>query len=305
MLTFTSQRNLYGDLTNNETTANLALGDSIIQAETRRLVAKLGDNFLQTTGTAQVNGTAQTRYQLPNRLKTLRRVRVQDGANFYPVEPSPNRKHWDYLTYSGTSVTATYPSYYYVSGGRQIEFWPLMSGTTQIIHFDYDKRHLDQTVADYTTGAVGTATINSTAVTGSATVWTESMNGRFLQIAKSNTYANDGDADWYEIDYVISSTALALKRAYMGHTITQGNASYVIGEVSPLPDGFHELPVYRGAEFYFSKNDEARSQYFRQLANDLETDLLSANTATESVVLDDPYDTEIPPNINSYPRSIG
>ena len=41
------------------------------------------------------------------------------------------------------------------------------------------------------------------------------MVGRFFMIEKSDTYENDGDGDFYEVNIVNSSTQLNLKKKYV------------------------------------------------------------------------------------------
>lgn len=303
MLTLTQQRDFYGLLTTGTAnTQNLNFGERIINSETRRIVAKLGDNLLHTTGTASAVANQQA-YELPNKMKKLRGVVFTIGNDSRQARRSPNREHWDYLnTSSATAYTSDFADWYYLLN-RQILYWPTPASASAVITYDYDKLFADSTVADYTTGTIQQVTNGSTSIIGASTSWGSAMVGRFLRIEKSNTWGNDGDGYFYEIDSVTSTTRLELTKNYEGHTIVGGAAVYLIGEVSPLPDGFHELPVYRAAEFYFSKIDQARSQYFRQLANDLETELLAANEPSQLVVVEEDEDREDNPNL--YPRSIG
>ena len=303
MLTLSQQKNLYGEFTTGTAAvANLEFGERIIRAETRRVVAKLGDNLLHTisNGSAVAN---QQEYELPNRLKKLRAVTFQIGSNVQYVRLSPNRAHWDSLnTASSTAYTANFPEWYYPIA-RKIRYWPTPSSGSATITYDYDVRFIDQTVADYITGTIDTATPGSATIIGVSVTWSSAMVGRFMQIDKSNTYANDGDADFYEIGSIRTSTQLNLVKPYEGHSIVSGAATYKIGEISPLPDGFHELPVYKAAEFYYSKSDQTRSTYFRSLAKDLEDELMNANDPSQLVMVEDA--DEISENPNNFVRGVG
>lgn len=303
MLTNTEQRNLYGELTSGTANvANLDFGQRIMNAETRRLVSKMSDHLLHVTGTAQAQANIQE-YELPNRMKKLRGVTFTIGSDTRYVRKSPNRRHWDTLnTGVATSYTSDYPEWYYLLNTKVL-YWPTPSSGSAVITYDYDKRFIDSTLADYTTGNILTTTEGSANVVGTSTTWGSAMVGRYLKIEKNNTYANDGDGDYYEIKSVSSATALVLQKTYQGHSIVSGSGAYRIGEVSPLPDGFHELPVYRGSEFYYSKNDQNRSQYFRGLANDLEKELLAANSPSDLVAVEESDEESY--NQNNYPRSIG
>ena len=67
------------------------------------------------------------------------------------------------------------------------------------------------TTESYTTGTCD-ATLGSTTVAGTSTVWTSAMAGRFMQI-------NETDP-WYRISSVTSGTELELEDAYIGDTDT-------------------------------------------------------------------------------------
>ena len=273
----------------------------MINAETRRLVAKLSDHLLHTTGTASAVNNQQE-YELPNKLKKLRAVTFTIGSDVQYVKRSPSREHWDSLnTSTPTAITASFPEWYYPIA-RRIRYWPTPASTAAVITYDYDIRYIDSTIADYVTGTIVTLTQGSTTVDGGSTTWSTAMVGRYMQIAKSNTFASDGDGDFYEIGRFFTTTQVGLVKTYAGHSVTSGAATYLIGEVSPLPDGFHELPIYRACEFYYSKNDKVRQAYFKGLADNLESELFNANDPSDHVVVED--SDRISENPNNYPRSL-
>lgn len=281
MLTYTGQRNLYGDLTDT-TTANLTLGDKLINAETRRLVAKMSGHLLARTGTGTTTAGTQA-YELPNRVKKLRTVVITVGSTRWPVRRSTSREHWDSVNI--VSSSSDIPVWYFEIG-RQVLVWPTPASSSNTITYEYDARHIDLSVADYTTGTIATATSASTGITGSGSSWNSSMAGRYIQITKSGAAATNGDGDFYEISSVTNTTTLVLVKPYAGTSISGGSATYLIGEVSLLPDGFHELPVYRATQIYYSKKDREQSLLFKGLADELEKGLLNANDPNDSMVLD-------------------
>lgn len=304
MLSRTEQRNLYGKLTNNESSSNLSLGDTLIDSETRRIISKVDSNLLHdvTTGTTIAN---VQNYPLPGNLKKLRSVTIDQGTTRWPVLESPNRDHWNELNIvSPTSYTSNVPVYYYIIG-REIYIWPTPGTASQTIIYDYDKKLNEQMADDYTVGSIATVTTGSTNIlantSGTSLLWTDSMAGRYLQITKTNN-ANSGDGEWYEIKEVSNATTIVLKTNYQGQAITSGTATYIIGEISPLPDGFHELPVYRAAEIYWSKNNEIRAGLMRDIADRLESELKNANEETTNVIINEDVERV---NGNNYPRNIG
>lgn len=304
MLSYTESRNLYGKLTNNESADNLAVGDSLIAAETKRLIAKISGNLLETEAVGTTVANQQT-YQLPNRLKKLRGVTITEGTTIWPIYESPSLDHWQQINSTGTSYTSDIP-YWYRIFNRQIKFNPIPASSANVITYTFDKRYIEQGVADYAVGSIGTATQGTTTIqgnfNGSATGWTDSMEGRFILITKTNN-TNSGDGEWYEVRTISNATTMIIRAPYEGQNVVNGTAIYTIGEIAPLPDGFHELPVYRSAETYWSKNDQARASLMGGIATRLEGELFAANLASENVVAEDiSRDIENP---NLYVRDIG
>src|SRR3990167_79080 len=79
------------------------------------------------------------------------------------------------------------------------------------------KEFVVQTIPNYTTGSVS-VTKDSRTVTGSGTVWTSAMAGRFLKLNRDN--------ETYEILAVASGTSMTVKTPYIGDTVS--GQSYLI-----------------------------------------------------------------------------
>lgn len=281
MLTYTGQRNLYGQLTNNQQTANLSLGDTIIQLVTRNLVRKLSGNLLKRSATGTTVASTQ-KYDIPARVKKLRQVTITVGGNAYPVKFVPSEDFWAKL--NETTYTSDIPIWARILNG-QIYFWPTPASSSNTITYIYDIMQKDLTIADYTTGSIVSIANGAKAVIGTGTSWTSQMAGRWIRITDSDT-ANTGDGEWYEIASVTDTTHLTLSKNYTGTSIAAGTAAYTIGQVSILPDGYHELPVFRAVQVYYSKIDQNRFAYFKNLADNLEADLIAdhGNETTSPVV---------------------
>lgn len=247
MLSYTGSRNLYASLTNNTETSNLTLGDTLINQSIRSITRAHDWPFLYKSKTATTTASTQF-YQLPNDVDLVLSATIAIGTFVYPVKQARNRQHWDLLNQS--TYSSTYPEWFYVFG-TQIGFWPIPSASSNTITYYYKKRIRDLSIADYTTGSVLSIASAATTVTGNAPSWTASMAGRYINITESNT-ANKGDGQWYEIASVTSSTVLELTSPYQGTSISAGTAAYTIGQMSVLPEDFHELPVYRAAEIYYT-----------------------------------------------------
>jgi len=249
MLTFTGRRNLVGDLTNNSSSANLTLMDTLMNEFDRELITSANFDFLEKTATDSTVA-AQQFYDLPQDLGKLINVTVKIGDFLYtPLEVS-SRTFWDRLNES-TTVQSDIPEWYFVFNG-QIGFYPTPSSTTaNAITYIYKRRQVDLAVADFSTGTITTATNGSTAIVGSGTSWTTGMAGRWFRITAGSA-ANLGDGQWYEIASITDGTNLVLVKEYQGTSISAGTAAYILGEVSIIPEEFQILSPYRAIEHYYN-----------------------------------------------------
>lgn len=273
MLTFSGQRNLFGTLTNNTTSANLTVGDTLINAHTNRLLSLRSWPFLRRTKTALTEADTQF-YKLPANFRKLVNVTVTVGGFNYTPKECPSRRMWDVLNTQNTQLKSSIPEWYFVYN-RQVGFWPVPPSGGNTITYYYTIATPIMTQADYTTGTIVTATLDGAAIVGSSTVWNASMVGRYIQIAETSA-ALGGDNLFYEIESIGSNTTLTLVNDYLGTSIASGAATYLIGQVSPLPDGYHELPVYRGVHFYYTTiaPDAIKAGLYKDIADNMENDLI-------------------------------
>lgn len=249
MISYTGSRNLFGVLTNNNATANLTVGDTLINNAARQILRSRSWYFLNKSDTSLTTTASTQFYTLPNDCESILTVSITVGTFVYTPKECPSREFWNKLNET-TSFSSNYPEYYYVFAGR-IGFWPIPSTSSYTITLYYKRKIRDLGIADYTTGTITSIANGGTAVVGSGTTWTAKMAGRFIQFTDSNT-ANTGDGFWYEISSVASTTSLTLVTPYGGTAISAGSAAYTIGQISIIPEDFQELPVYKAAQIYFS-----------------------------------------------------
>lgn len=296
MKSFTNLRNLAGTLTNNSSSTNLSLMDELINDSYRRICAEKDWPFLQKSSTAStVSGTQF--YDLPYDLDLLINVTVTIGSTLYIPRECPNREMWDILNQT-TTFQSNFPEYYYIYNG-QVGFYPTPStSTSNAITYNYRRRVVDLSRADYTTGTVDIITNGSTVVTGSGTTWTTPMIGRYLRVTATDAVASSGDMAWYEIATRTSNTVIGLVKNYSGTSLTTGaSATYIIGQMPILPEAFHDLPVYQAVEvFYSSINPDAkRAEIYKRKGDELMAKLrYDYGTKTTDPSLHD-----------NYPRPIG
>lgn len=295
MLTYTSGRNLFGKLTNNEESANLTLGDTLINESTRAIVRAQPWPFLFKSRTTTTTASTQF-YNLFHDVEQVLAVTITVGGTIYHVKAAPSREFWNQLNeYTNSS---TFPEWYYVFNG-QVGFYPTPSASSNTITIAYKRRVFDLSVADYTTGTIVSIANAATTVTGSGTTWTAKMAGRFIRFTDSDT-ANTGDGAWYEISSVTSATVLELKAAYNGTSIAAGSAAYTIGQVSVLPEQYQELPIHRACQIYFTsiQPEPTRAKMYSDMVQmgllDMKKELSSNDT---SPVIEDTMRRRLNPNL--------
>ena len=296
MENYTSLRNLFRDLTFNSTSDNLTLGDTLINASIKRILGLKSWPFLLKTNT-QTTVASQQFYNLPYNFGKLAGsgVTVTVSNTRYAPKEAPNVEFWNQKNES-TTITSNIPEWFFILNG-QLGFWPTPSSAGNTITYTYKVRFKDLSRANYTTGNVGTATLGSATITGSAASWATVMAGRWIRITAGDT-ANTGDGEWYEIDSISSSTAI-LKRNYAGLSIAGVNNAYIIGETSPLPEGYDDIPVYEAAAIRMARLDPSLAIQYKAIADEKLLGLVREySSLTGGVALDESeYDaTRINPN---------
>lgn len=244
------------------------------------------------TGTGTHTVSITTEFQpLPYDVDLVESVSVKVSSTLYTPRPSPSKKHWDELHY--TSYSSDTPEFWFVENGK-FALWPRPSTAGNVITLNSKIRVPDLNVADYTTGTVDIITNGSPKVTGSSTVWTTPMVGRWLRVTHSNTAASSGDGEWYRIAAVESSTVLYLDRPYGGTSLTTGAAAaYTIGMMSLLPEAFHDLPEIYGAYRYWAKENDVRASEFKTMLTDGVSTLFQTYAFNDlSMILEDGYDID-------------
>lgn len=249
MLTFTSRRNLYGTLTNDTSTTNLSLGDTLLEQSEREIAAMTTWPFLEQDFSISTVASQQAYNLVPTIDKVLS---VSVLVSTFRITPklAPTLQAWDQIC-NTTVTTSNYPQWYFVYNG-QISFFPIPStSSTNAITVHARVKPIALSKADYTTGTITTVAAAGTTITGSGTSWTAGMIGDYIRIDASNS-ANKGDNVWYRISGVGSATSITIDRPYQGVAIAAGAATYTIGQASVLPEAYDILPVYKAANQYFT-----------------------------------------------------
>ncbi len=241
-ISFTQLKALYGQLSQNTSSTNLALGGKLINSEHRYLLQK----YFNNEGSFTMSTVAQQQfYNLPPNYSKLKTVTITQGnLKWTPVEVL-TRDEWDRLNVF--PYYSDIPNNFFIYG-NQIGIWPIPSSTGNTITFNYKFRVPDLSLEDDTTGTVA-VNEDSTTVTGTATSFIPTTNAqsesRWLQIAQPK-----GDNLWYQVATVNTTTGITLFDGYQGINVTGG--TFTLGQMPLLIEDFHDMLVYKALTIYFS-----------------------------------------------------
>ena len=266
MFTFTLAKALFATFTNNPAAANLTLGGTLINQSDADVLNIEQWDFLEATKTASTVANQQY-YGQPYDIDTLKSVVVVIGSQQYIPQCCPSRDAWNNL--NQTVQLSDQPEWYYVTENT-IGLYPIpASSQTNALKIVYEQKRKDFSIEDYTTGTIASIGNGQVNVTGSGTTWTTRMAGQWIKIT-DGVSSTSGDGYWYKILSVQAPTALTLVSPYGGQPISGGSASYVIGQVSLIPEDFQIIPIYKAAEIYYTtiQPDSTRAAEFKNLFNE-------------------------------------
>jgi hypothetical protein len=293
MLSYQGRRNLFGTLTNTNDSTTLTTADTLMNAAEKRILTMRPWPFLEKKDTTLTTTASTAGYELPQKVSKVYAVTITVGSQLYTPDEISSEEEWNYL--NQTTQTSDSVEYYYIRAGR-IEFYPRPASSSNTITLYYRQVPKDLSIVDYTTGSIVSIANGATAVVGTGTTFTAAMVGRYLRITDSDT-ANKGDGFWYEIGTYTSATAIGLLKPYAGTSISAGTAAYTIGQMSLLPEGYHELPVYEAVKTYFSsiQPDRVKFKLFDQMSKEMLVQLVrDFSSKTENVVIEDNFEIKNP-----------
>lgn len=297
MLSYTSRRNMFGNLCNNSSAATLSLADSLMNDSEKRIIASKDWPWLWRQYTL-TTVASQSGYYLPAYSHKPQSIYVTVGSYRYTPREVTIREDWDKI--NEVTIKSDIVTHYFVYDGK-IELFPVPSTSGNTITVNARRVAKDLMRPDYTTGTI-TTTANAgvvTTVTGSGTTWTTAMIGRFIRITEDDT-ALTGDGIWYEIATVPSSTTLTLVRTYQGTALAAASASYTIGELSLIPEPHEQLPIFEALNLYFTSTDPdvGKAQLYGEKFKEGYMQMFTDYGSKTNVVLDDGGDRQpINPNL--------
>lgn len=275
MLTFTDQQNIAQEISGLTDATNVTKFKRDINTGGTLFMASLGRDYNEKRRTTD-SVAAQQFYQYPEDAVRVHEVIYHSTTTFNPpLIQVADENTWAYM--NQTAIQGM-PTHYFVRGFDEIGLYPTPSSSvTDGIEIRFEPKHVLLTDADYTTGTL-TVTNGSTTITGSGTVFTANMAGRWLQVTDGT------DGNWYRIASYSSATSLTLDNYYQG--ISGSGRTYRIGQVMDLPEEYQEAPVdyamYRhfvskgdlktGSEFkamFDNAKERATSQYAQKTSNNV------------------------------------
>jgi hypothetical protein len=255
MRSYTEELTTYQNLSLNSGSANTTFFNTIYNDAVRTRLGSWDWKFLQKSGTGVTTAGSRV-VQLPPNCEKVRGVMVTSGSTKYTPALVVNQNDWQRLI--TTSYSSDIPTHVRVVGDT-LEFNPIFITSSLVVTFDFKKKVVDISTADYTTGTIS-ITSGTTVVTGSGTTFTAAMVGRYLKTT---------DGLWYEIATFTSTTVIGLTKAYAGSTIS--GATYAIGQMSVFPDGFENIPIYDTLSMYYEtqKVDNVRAASQKARADEM------------------------------------
>lgn len=261
MKSYTTSRNLYGSLTNNTQTANLTLGDQLINDSIRTVCNIRGGRwwFLEKLKTLSTVADQQP-YQIPGTIRKVIDVFITVGTQIYPTQVVYDDATWVNIL-SANLGSSDVPQFVYQQG-TQLLFSPYPASSGNTITIRGRIGNPDLTVADLTSSTVTSIANGGTAMVINAG-GLASMAGKYIRITNTGV-ANTGDGVWYEIASA-TATTITLVAPYQGTTIAVGTAACTIAQMSPIPEAYDMAPIYRAVAIYWDQQGEtARStKYWR------------------------------------------
>lgn len=264
----------------------------------KRFDAALGRYFTRKQQFANLV-SGQKYYQTPVDAIRVMNVSVVVSSGYeYPLTQVRSEQEWRQMNII-TNYQSNIPTHYFVYGNDQIGIYPVPAqNVTNGLRYVYQPTDVDLTQDDYKTGTV-TVTAGIEAVTGSNTVWTTSMAGRWFSVTDGT------DGNWYEIASVTNSTTLTLKTPYVG--LSESGGTYTISQIFIFPGEYDDVPVdYALARFYESRNNTARATYHDKKYSDaVEQALERYSSSSTSHVITDADVPLYPPNMWLWPPTAG
>jgi len=254
MISFQGQYTQCQDIAQNDGAGALVFFKTNLNIGQHLLEAELGSYYSEETYTDLTEASVQS-YPTPDLFIRLKTGYVTVGGIRNLLQEVFDENEWQILLSGQGTQTSDTATHIFIRRDR-FELYPKPATAGYTITLIYEAGGKDLSFADYTTGTITTLANGAKAVTGSSTVFTSAMVGRYFKI---NSYPV-----WYKIASYTSATSITLDKEYTGISIAAGSETYVIGEMPRTPENTHQIPVWYALMNYyagFKQNTEKLAVY--------------------------------------------
>lgn len=216
-------------------------------------------NYLNQDTQVASTVAAQQYYYYPVATVGVDSATIIIGSVQFTLTPIYSQQSWNMLNALQIQPTAI-PQFIFP---RRDDFgiWPIPQAV-YTISFNRYARDRNMLVDDYVTGTVS-LTNGSVTVTGTDTVFTEAMIGRWFTVTDT---AQRGQGYWYRIADYNSATSIELETFWNGPT-TSSAVTYRIGESPEMPEEGHAILASGTTADYYAglRNDSKTATWFNNV----------------------------------------
>jgi len=186
---------------------------------------------------------SETYYHIPPNLLRVESLTMTIGDVKYPLKPINSQAKWD--QFQQLSITSSDVPQYYFMRQNDLGIYPTPADVkTCTLVGNFLPTRLS--VADYVTGTVVVAN-DSAVVTGTTTVFTEEMIGRWFCKTDSSGLPV---GSWYKVSSFSSTTVIGLESVFEETSLS--GANYMIAQTPEIPEELHQYIPYRAAATYYA-----------------------------------------------------
>lgn len=198
---------------------------------------------------------SQQNYDYPAGTVSVDSCTITIGGRKYTLTPIYDNYTWNMLNALQIQPTAI-PQFIFPKKDS-FGIWPIPTDTYTIT-FQRFFRDRNLLVDDYSTGTIALSAGSAT-VTGTSTVFTPAMVGRWLTVTDTSV---PGQGYWYRIGTFTNGTSISLDTTWASSSAS--GASYRIGESPEIPEEGHAILAAGTASDFYSglRNDVENATRF-------------------------------------------
>lgn len=225
------------------------------------VVSKLPSYLTEITRTFSTVASQQY-YHYPPNIREIESLVITIGSVDYPLTPVHSNQEWirlNALDFQGGAIPI-----YYFKRQRDFGIFPIPAAVyTGTIEYSIRGGGLVRT--DYSSGT-STVTENDATVEGAGGVaWSTLTNVRpddYFVLTDAN---GEPRGSWYQITSITDADTLELESVFEESTET--GVTYKIGQCSPLPEEYQDIPAYLSLGDYYAsfRQSQSKAQWWYNL----------------------------------------